>query len=119
MSWTAQPLGSTKPALPQKAPGAAWLAVLHMGSPRGLSEGALGREKAAKAKVLKPEWGSRPEQVGYSTRKEQSRVWDGWAGSRSGLINRLIKKGRIYFSADQVCLTAKHTICNWNAEKIF
>lgn len=69
MSWTAQTLGLDQASSATEGPRAAWLAVLHMGSPRGLSEGALGKEKAAEVKVLKPEWGSRPGQVGHSTRK--------------------------------------------------
>lgn len=103
MSWTAQTLGLDQASSATEGPRAAWLAVLHMGSPRGLSEGALGKEKAAEVKVLKPEWGSRPEQVGHSTRKgaEQGLGPTG-RGARRGLINRLIRKGGIYFSADQV-----------------
>ena len=53
MSWTAQALGLDQASSATEGPRAAWLAVLHTGSPRGLSEGALGREKAAKVKVLK------------------------------------------------------------------
>lgn len=93
MSWTAQPLGLDQASSATEGPRAARLAVLHTGSPRGLSEGALGREKAARVKVLKPEWGSRPEQVGHSPGREQSRVWDGWAGEQEQPDQQAYKKG--------------------------
>lgn len=90
MSWTAQPLGLDQASSATEGPRAAWLAVLHMGSPRGLSEGALGREKAAKVKVLKPEWGSR---LVTPPGREQSRVWDGWAGEQERPDQQAYKKG--------------------------
>lgn len=112
MSWMAQALGLHQASSATEGPRAAWLAVLHTGSPRGFSEGALGREKAAEVKVLKPGWGSRPEQVGHSARKgaEQGLGRTGRGALRKGLINRLIRKGRICFSEDQVFDCKAHNL---------
>lgn len=53
MPWTAQPLGLNQAGSATKGPRVAWLAVLHAGGPRGLSESALGREEDVTAvKVL-------------------------------------------------------------------
>lgn len=42
---TAWPLGPGQAFSSTEGPRATWLAVLHAGSPRGLSESALGREE--------------------------------------------------------------------------
>lgn len=56
---TAQPLGLGQAFSAAEGPRAAWLAVLHAGSPRGLSESALGREEdTGKAKALEASVGA-------------------------------------------------------------